>query len=105
MKNAAYESLAREMNIADLNTVADVKQKIKNLRGTYKQELAKIKKSVHSGAGGDEVYSPSMKWFSLMDSFVRQLQERRSTDSNLVSNFHKIFIHMPLLRIHKNTFI
>jgi len=60
-------------------TTEDAKQKIKNLRATYQQESHKIDKSLSSGAGLEDVYKPSMKWFTLMTSRTSAI----CTSSNL----------------------
>lgn len=77
------------MAIKDFGPV-EVKNKIKNLRSTYVQEVAKIKKSESSGAGTDDVYIPKMKWFQVMYSFLQKINKRRETISNLVSNYSRI---------------
>lgn len=82
---ASLQKIVEEMGREDF-TVADVRTKIKNLRNTYSQELQKIEKSMKSGMGGDDVYTPSMKWFKVMDAFMRKTKEKRPTKSNLVSN-------------------
>jgi len=35
--------------------------------------------------GREDVYAPSLKWFHLMDTFMRKTKEKRSSQSNLVS--------------------
>nr|CAI5838705.1 unnamed protein product [Callosobruchus analis] len=54
--------------------IAELRQKIKNLRCTYNQEVRKIKKSKKSGAGVDDAYYPKIRWFSLMDSFMKNVK-------------------------------
>lgn len=87
LRLAALEQIVAEMNI-DGFSVAEARIKIKNLRNTYNQELQKIEKSIKSGMGGDDVYTPSMKWFKIMDAFVRKTKEKRSTQSNMVRIYY-----------------
>lgn len=47
---------------------SDVKQKIKNLRSTYNQELSKMK---NAKSNTDELYVPSLKWFVIMDVIMK----------------------------------
>ncbi|XP_046145931.1 uncharacterized protein LOC123989255, partial [Osmia bicornis bicornis] len=51
----------------------------------------KIKNSIKSGAGSDEVYKPSLPWFAALDSFLRPLVTQKTVSNLEVSNllFHK----------------
>ena len=84
MRVGALEKIVEEMGIEGF-TVADARQKVKSLRNTYNQQLLKIEKSRKSGMGREDVYTPSLKWFHLMDTFMRKTKEKRSSQSNLVS--------------------
>lgn len=86
MRVAALEKLVRDMEV-DGFSVSDARQKIKSLRNTYSQELQKIEKSVKSGMGADEVYTPTLKWFHIMNAFMKKSKEKRLTQSNMVSLF------------------
>ena len=96
MRQSALEKIVTDMNIDDFK-VADARQKIKSLRNTYNQELAKIEKSLKSGMAASEVYTPSVKWFSIMDQFVRKTKEKRQTQSNMVSCFITIIIFLIIM--------
>ncbi|GFY63555.1 MADF domain-containing protein [Trichonephila inaurata madagascariensis] len=82
MRLAAFQHIANEMSIEGL-TPTDVKLKIKNLRGTYNQELTKIAKSTLTASSSNEIYIPNVKWFNIMDAFVRQIKEKRTSKDNL----------------------
>ena len=70
---------------------AHLRAKINSTRTTYRQQLAKIKKSERSGAGADDVYRPGLQWFKEADAFMRRVCEARSSSSNLdVSSFHTL---------------
>ncbi|KAF5275783.1 hypothetical protein FQR65_LT16528 [Abscondita terminalis] len=84
MRQAALEQIVQTMEIEDF-TIADARQKVKSLRNTYSQELQKIDKSIKSGMGGDDIYTPAVKWFKIMDSFMRHSKAKRATQSNLDS--------------------
>ena len=79
MRQAALEKIVAEMDMEDF-TLADARQKIKSLRNTYGQELNKIEKSLKSGMGTEDVYTPSLKWFKIMDQFLRRTKEKRTTE-------------------------
>lgn len=55
--------------ISGLSSVRELRQKIRNIRCTYNQELAKIRRSIN--AGSSEVYKPKLAWFAQADSFLR----------------------------------
>ncbi|XP_050314953.1 uncharacterized protein LOC126749318 [Anthonomus grandis grandis] len=83
-RESAIKRIVETMEIENFGPI-DVKNKIKTLRSTYVQEVAKIKKSQSSGAGADEIYKPKMKWFSVMHMFLQTMDKRRVTCSNLAS--------------------
>ena len=64
-RQSALVEIVRKMEMENFTT-EDAKQKIKSLRATYQQESHKFDKFLRSGAGLDDVYKPSMKWFMLM---------------------------------------
>ncbi|KAL4113585.1 hypothetical protein QTP88_017191 [Uroleucon formosanum] len=73
MRDDVYEDIVKTLK-KDNFGVTKLKQKIKNLRCTYNQELLKIKKSQKSGSGVDDLYVPNIKWFKLMDSFMKNVK-------------------------------
>jgi ribosomal protein S4 len=56
-----------------------------SLRATYQQESHKIDKSLISGAGLEDVYKPSMKWFTLMTEVMKSGVLKRGNVSSEVS--------------------
>lgn len=85
-------------------TIADVKRKINSLRTQYTTEKNKIKKSIVSGSGADEIYKPTLWCFPLLrfqddgnpvrdsesslDSFIQET-EYSTDDPN--SNFEILY--------------
>ncbi|XP_054273216.1 uncharacterized protein LOC128993376 [Macrosteles quadrilineatus] len=65
-RHTAMENIASEMGKNGFG-VTEVRQKIKNIRSTYHQEVAKIKQSATTG----KEYVPSVKWFPLLDSIMK----------------------------------
>lgn len=65
----AYYELEKVMNLPDFGE-KEIVNKIKNLRSTYSQELKKIKES--KSPYSEYEYTPSIKWFTIMDSALRQ---------------------------------
>lgn len=61
----AYQELVDEMQLPDF-TVEKAKNKIKNLRSTYTQELKKMEQSKGR-------YRTSLVWYEQMNSFLRPL--------------------------------
>lgn len=97
-REAAYLAIASVMGIEGFQQ-NDVAQKIKNIRSTYSQELRKIKASIKSGAGADDVYRPHIKWFTLLEGKLKPIEEAtRQTQTNLVST-DCLFIRLNCLFI------
>lgn len=87
-RQQALENIVEEMKIPNF-TVNDCKNKIKNIRSHYCQELKKIKNSMKSGMGTQDIYKPTLPWFHILDGFLRPLVTQK-TESNLeVSIFIK----------------
>jgi hypothetical protein len=63
-RQSAVEEIVRKMGL-EIFTTEDVKRKIRSLRATYEKETHKMDKSFSSGVGLEDVYKPSMKWFTL----------------------------------------
>ncbi|KAG8245018.1 hypothetical protein J6590_009093 [Homalodisca vitripennis] len=59
------------------------KIKIKHLKDSYRVELNKVKKSLKSGAGAEDIYKPKLGWFSVTDSFWRTVMMGGDSSSNL----------------------
>ncbi|XP_076057232.1 uncharacterized protein LOC143034769 [Oratosquilla oratoria] len=66
-KAAAYERLAKKLREvepeADRETVV---KKINNIRSTYRRELKKVVSSKKSGCGAEDVYTPRLWYFNLL---------------------------------------
>lgn len=52
-------------------TIEEMKKKKESLMGYYRTHLNKIKKSLKSGAGKDDVYTTNWFAFETMDNFLR----------------------------------
>jgi hypothetical protein len=77
-RQSVLEEILKKMVLENFTT-EDAKQKIKSLRATYQQESHKIEKSLGSGAGLEDVYKPSMKWFTLMIKVMKSVVLKRGT--------------------------
>lgn len=86
-KNRVKRDHAEEtlLPLSGLSTIKELRQKIRSIRCTYNQEVAKVKKSMRTGTGADNVYKPKLIWFSVADSFLRHNLEENDSESNLVS--------------------
>jgi dihydroorotate dehydrogenase len=71
---ASLKHMVLDMNIPNFG-VKDVSKKIKSLRSTYHLEVTKITKSKASGAGADEAYTPTIKWFNAMDYIIKNYKQ------------------------------
>ncbi|CAJ0931711.1 unnamed protein product [Ranitomeya imitator] len=72
-KKAAYEKLVaiyKEHHPTETVDENIVRKKIQALRTVYKKEVNKVKKSMKSGAGTDDVYVPKLWYYDLL-AFIR----------------------------------
>lgn len=85
-RQAAYLEIQEVMAIKDFGQ-KEIAQKIKNIRSTYSQEKKKISESKKSGAGSSDVYTPTLKWFKILDDALNVIVEStRKTQTNMVSS-------------------
>lgn len=87
-RDAAEQKL---LPLSGLKDIKELRMKIRSIRCTYNQEVSKIKKSMGTGSGSSDVYTPRLGWFSTADSFLRQNLEENDSESNLVSPHNLIF--------------
>ena len=83
----SFKSLINELIEAGVEIPGEetLRKKIKNLKDAYRNEVNKVKKSMKSGAGTDDVYKPKLVWFEKADAFWRNVISGRESSSNLVS--------------------
>lgn len=94
MRATAAKRISDILNVPGFGP-KEVLKKFKNLRNAYSQELRKIKESEVSGAGADDLYTPTVYWFQLMDNFLRPHIYARPTKTNLVSYSFSFIINPP----------
>lgn len=85
LRQKAIEAIVNDMK-KDGFGVQEAKQKIKNIRSTFNQEMLKVKKSTKSGAGSADVYIPTLKWFTILEPIMKMVRGSNKTASNLVSH-------------------
>lgn len=75
LKNSAYGILIEKLKEKDpvANRELTVKE-INKLRTNYRRELEKVKISEKSGAGGEDIYAPTLWYFPLL-SFLKEQEE------------------------------
>ncbi|XP_050310796.1 uncharacterized protein LOC126746528 [Anthonomus grandis grandis] len=79
---SAYKEIEEIMGIEGFG-VPEIKNKIQALRSIYPQEKKKIRDSMKSGAGSEDIDVPSVKWFKEMDTFLRNVEDnKRPTQDN-----------------------
>uniref|UniRef100_A0A1B6M247 MADF domain-containing protein n=1 Tax=Graphocephala atropunctata TaxID=36148 RepID=A0A1B6M247_9HEMI len=93
MRNADYSNKhkrekemekLREVLIQKGLVVPDIlflRNKIKIIKTTYRQELQKLEESKKNGMGTDEVYEPKLFWFYEADCFLRHVVANRPSSS------------------------
>ncbi|CAH1981452.1 unnamed protein product [Acanthoscelides obtectus] len=85
LKDGIFQRLFNELNEKQLIGGMDVMQlkaKIKSIKDVYRQELHKIKRSMKSGCGTEEVHSPKLAWFNEAN-YMEEVMATRSSKSNL----------------------
>ena len=86
-RQSALEEIVRKMGLENFTT-EDAKQKIESLRATYQQESHNIDKPLSSEAGLQDVYKPSMKWFTLMTKVMKSgVLKTGTVNSELITSF------------------
>lgn len=83
IRDAAYQHLVDIMDLPGF-TVADVKNKIKNIRSTYCQELKKIQ---NCKILGKIPHVPTCIWFKEVDSFLHCNTTPRETFPNYLVSY------------------
>lgn len=67
MRDKAYSSLLEYFKSVDESASIDtVKNKLNNLRSSFRKELKKVNKSKKSGTGSEDVYTPTLWYFKLL---------------------------------------
>ncbi|XP_074032663.1 uncharacterized protein [Leptinotarsa decemlineata] len=67
LRDKAYASLLQYYKSVDKNATIDtVKNKINNLRSSFRKELKKVNKSKKFGSGTDEIYVPTLWYYKLL---------------------------------------
>nr|GBN94582.1 hypothetical protein AVEN_242570-1 [Araneus ventricosus] len=82
MRDRAVETITADMALPGFNC-KEVRLKLKSLRSTYYLEVGKIQKSVRFGMATENWYIPSMKWFSMMHGYMKNVTDKRDTIDNL----------------------
>lgn len=81
-RDAAYNALLLKYKQIDPNADKDiVAKKINSMRTNYRREKKKVSDSSRSGAGLEDLYEPSLWYFSLL-SFIDEQETPRASESN-----------------------
>ena len=88
-KEAAYSRLLEKLKEIDSSaTKSSVVKNINNLRSSYRKEFKKVKDSMKSGTGADEVYEPKLWYYKLL-SFLDDQDIPQNSRSNVDSDDDK----------------
>lgn len=70
-KKEAYDVLLAKMHEIDATATLDtVKRKIDSFRTAFRREERKVIMSMHSGATDDEIYTPTLWYYSILEEFL-----------------------------------
>lgn len=99
-REKAYAAIIAEFKefTGKIMSVPEVKNKIKNLRTTYSQEVQKI---LHKSRP-DSIYEPSLVWFQEMDRCLKHVSYKRQ--SMTYYNYVSYFISQPFWYINGTFF-
>lgn len=82
-REVAFQRLIEKLQVVEPQANKDfVIKKINNMRSSYRKELKKIKDSMKTGSGADEIYHPKLWYFDLL-SFLNDQEKPRPSSSNL----------------------
>ncbi|XP_011212775.3 uncharacterized protein LOC105232691 isoform X1 [Bactrocera dorsalis] len=71
-RTESWQRLANKLKKIDKDATIDtVKKRVNGMRSCYRRELYKIKKTEKSGAGGEDIYEPTLWYFHHLD-FLRE---------------------------------
>lgn len=104
MRQTSLQKIVEAMNIQGFG-IPEAKNKMRNLRSTYYQEKRKIEKSKTSGSGSDEVYVPSLKWYTEMNALLKDVDDSRKTFDNVSMKyflFYTRFFIVYYITLFKN---
>lgn len=83
-KNQAYIALVNKYKEVNPEATKElVTRKINSFRTVHRKESAKIKASMRSGAGTEEIYKPSLWYFDLLSFLNFEDQQPRMSRSNI----------------------
>ena len=77
---SAYNKIVRDLKIDNL-TVEEVKRKLGLLRNQHRREMRLITRSMKSGAGKEQVYTPKLWYFDMLSFLNSGDVIRRSVSS------------------------
>lgn len=86
-RNMALEEIVKKLNmLRPGTTIQDINKKIQGLRNTYSVERKKVLEATRSGMGEDEVYHPSLWYYSKIAFLNDHLQIRASKSTFIISD-------------------
>lgn len=101
LRREATKRIANAINIPGFGT-RQVKEKFKNLRNAYSQEIKKIEVSnTNVVSCAENVYVPKVHWFSTMHSFLRPFIYHRFAVSITVTVSTNIYLKILCWNIFK----
>lgn len=74
------------LKIIEVDNLKALRAKIKSIRGTYNNELRKVKKSITTGSSAGDEYKPELHWFQYAHTFLcRNQEDEPASLTNFVS--------------------
>lgn len=84
-KNDVHDAWLRiKTNLKDGHfSITELKKKKENLMSTYRKVKGKIKDSMKTGSGTNDIYKPEWPFYSIMASFLDNVYKPRTTKTSI----------------------
>lgn len=88
-KNDVHDAWLRVKSNLQEGTIpiADLKKKKENLMSTYRKVKSKIKNSMKTGSGTDDVYKPEWPFYDFMAKFLDDIYKPRTTKTTIAVSY------------------
>ena len=98
LKNTAYLKLVNKLKeIEPSSTKKSVVTRINSMRSNYRKELKKLKASMRTGSGANEVYKPTLWYFNDLN-FLDDQETPRNSRSNIESDDDETWIEVSKIK-------
>jgi len=77
------------LKISGLGSIKELRSKVRSIRGAYNNEFRKVKTSMITGSGSDQLFKPKLKWYNYTHTFLRKNTDHGpESETNLVNKLN-----------------